>query len=164
MCTSDVQQWLSLALFNTQGQIHITLSNKPWLAERRQYSPSWRKPFFCFVNSVAITLPLSSKQYIHKQTDSQPSLTHHLALSLSHTHPSLSAIILVVMTLNNLHAHESPGPSFWKNFSSWDVDPCQTKLNSADVESRLTSADLELDFRKLLPVSVNFHFIVNLST
>lgn len=154
MCTSDVQQWPSLPLFNTQGQIHITLSNKPWLAERHQYSPSWRKAFFCFVNSVAITLPLSSKQYMHKQTESQPGLTHHLALSLTHTS---------IIVSHNISCYDAEQLAF--SWITWQIRTkllekllimgcwhCQTKFNSADVESRLSSTDLELDFRKQLLV------------
>lgn len=42
-----------------QGQIPSPHSNRPWLARRCQYSSSWGKPLYCFVNSVAIVLRLS---------------------------------------------------------------------------------------------------------
>lgn len=65
-------------LCNTKGQTHSTLSNRPWLAETRQYSSSWGEPLFCFVNSTAIILPLPTNN-----THTRPRLTHHLALSVT---------------------------------------------------------------------------------
>lgn len=144
---------VSLSYSATQkGQIHGTLSNTPWLAERRQYSSSWGEPFFCFVNSAAIILPLPANNSHTLDPDwhtTLPSLWLSLSLTpiiVSHKQSCcLDAAQLAYKWShmgNKLWASGEEKKKTFHHDSSWGVTTWQTKLVSADVE--------KLDFRELL--------------
>lgn len=85
MCVC-VSVWVcpSLPLCNTKGQIHSAHSNKPWLAEGRQYSSSWGEPLFC---ELSCYYSPTANTHIHTHTPNRqttlPSLLHPLLSAIN---------------------------------------------------------------------------------